>query len=231
MKVTAAQQEKADAEWQAEKSRLKAAASQCYGSLVTKFEALEEKRRPRESQASWRDFLRENQARIVWEFLDDHGFFTSHNSGTRRLINRKRAVTLVKQVVSQKTRALAKAEFDPASAPTDGYQFEAWVARHLRQYGWTASVTRAQGDQGIDVIAAQRGLSLGIQCKRYSGSVGNKAVQEAFSGAKHLGLDRAAVLTNAKVTRSGKALAASTDVLLLAIEDIPTLTERLLTDT
>ena len=67
---------------------------------------------------------------------------------------------------------------------------------------------------------------MGIQCKLYTGSVGNKAIQEAYSGMKHFGLDKAAVLTNANFTKSAKELAASTGVLLLSPEDIPTLSER-----
>lgn len=42
-----------------------------------------------------------------------------------------------------------------------------------------------------------------------------------------MGLDRAAVLTNAEFTRSAKDLAASTGVLLLSPEDIPTLADRM----
>lgn len=119
--------------------------------------------------------------------------------------------------------------------PTDGIEFEHWVADVLMRYGWQVQVTQGSGDQGIDVIAHKEGVSLGIQCKCYTGSVGNKAVQEALSGAIHMGLENAAVLTNASFSRSAKELAASTAVLLLYPDDIPNLleilTERVQTNT
>lgn len=111
--------------------------------------------------------------------------------------------------------------------PVDGLEFEHWVSQRLNERNWESYVTRGSGDQGIDVVATKYGMSIGIQCKRYSGSVGNKAIQEAFSGAKHMGLNKAAVLSNSDFTKSAKELAASTGVLLLSPEDIPILTELL----
>ena len=116
--------------------------------------------------------------------------------------------------------------FSANEHPEDGWEFEHWVAEALQKFGWQARATQGSGDQGVDVVATKDGLSLGIQCKRYSGSVGNKAVQEAFSGAKNMGLNRAAVLTNAEFTKSARELAVTTSVLLLSPEDIPTLSER-----
>ena len=41
-----------------------------------------------------------------------------------------------------------------------------------------------------------------------------------------MGLNKAAVLTNAEFTKSARELAGTTGVLLLSPEDIPTLSER-----
>lgn len=74
--------------------------------------------------------------------------------------------------------------FDPTRIPVHGHEFEHWVADSLSKFGWETSVTRASGDQGIDVIAAHNGLKLGIQCKLYSQSVGNSAPPTCVSGSK-----------------------------------------------
>lgn len=116
--------------------------------------------------------------------------------------------------------------FDPSFLPTNGIDFEEWVAEGLRKFGWDAYATQASGDQGVDVIAKKDDVSIAIQCKLYSQAVGNKAVQEALAGAAHMGISKAAVLTNAEFTRSAKELAASTGVLLLSPEDIPSLHVR-----
>lgn len=123
---------------------------------------------------------------------------------------------MVEYVISEVGRInLIQAEsgFDLSSMPINGLDFEHWVASSLSKFGWKVKVTQGSGDQGVDVIAELNGKTLGIQCKRYAGSVGNKAVQETYAGMKHFGLDYAAVLTNATYTKSAKELAASTNVL------------------
>lgn len=98
-----------------------------------------------------------------------------------------------------------------------------WLAAALGKFGWSASVTTASKDQGVDVLARKDGLSVAIQAKRYAGKVGNKAVQEVYSGARHLGLSAAAVVTTVGFTRSARELAGSTGVTLLHVEDLPRL--------
>lgn len=117
--------------------------------------------------------------------------------------------------------------FDIYALPANGHDFEEWVAAGLARYGWKARTTAGSGDQGIDIIAERNGRKLGIQCKLYSGNIGNKAVQEAHAGKAYYCLDDAAVLTNSKFTPSARNLAASTGTHLLSQFDIPTLHQTL----
>ena len=157
---------------------------------------------------------------VVAEFLNSTGVELQQMSLTH-------AVSYISTLLeAEESVRREETEFDVRSIPINGHEFEYWVAEGLERFGWHVRVTQGSGDQGVDVVATKNGLSLGIQCKRYSGSVGNKAIQEAYSGKKHFGLDKAAVLTNASFTKSAKELAASTGVLLLSPEDIPTLSER-----
>ena len=111
--------------------------------------------------------------------------------------------------------------------PDNGHDFEHWVAAKLKAAGWTASVTQASGDDGVDVIAEQGGLRVAVQCKRFKGSVGNKAVQEVYSGMKHMQLERAVVISTGKYTKAAQDLASTTGVLLLSEHDIPHLWDLL----
>ena len=108
----------------------------------------------------------------------------------------------------------------PARCPRDGHAFEEWVAGRLEAQGWRAHVTAGSGDQGIDIIARRKGRKIGIQCKRYDGAVGNKAVQEAFSGRAYHRVDAAVVITTGHYTESAKALSRRTGVHLLHVRDI-----------
>lgn len=104
---------------------------------------------------------------------------------------------------------------------TEGHAFEQWVADRLEAHGWRAHVTAGSGDQGIDIIAKRDGKKIGIQCKRYAGAVGNKAVQEAFSGRAFHRVDVAVVITTGHYTESARALSRRTGVHLLHVKDIP----------
>ena len=95
----------------------------------------------------------------------------------------------------------------------DGFEFEQRCASFLKTKGYRkVTITPPSGDQGIDVIAYKSGLKYGIQCKYYSAPVGNKAVQEAYSGACFYDCDRAVVMTNHTFTKAARELADKLEV-------------------
>ncbi len=89
-----------------------------------------------------------------------------------------------------------------------GYEYEAKCAKLLEAKGFKdIKVTPGSGDQGIDILAKKGAKKYGIQCKYYEGSVGNKAVQEAYAGASFYDCAVAMVITNSKLTAPAKKLA------------------------
>lgn len=89
-----------------------------------------------------------------------------------------------------------------------GYEYEKKCAKLLEAKGFTnVRVTPGSGDQGIDVLAYRGEKKYGVQCKYYEGTVGNKAVQEAFTGASFYDCAVAMVVTNSKLTGPAKTLA------------------------
>lgn len=107
----------------------------------------------------------------------------------------------------------------------DGDQFERYCSLTLNKYGWNAKVTKASGDQGIDVIAEMNGMTVVFQCKRYSQPVGNSAVQEAIAGKQFAQAEIAAVITNSTYTKSAKQLASAANVYLLHHTDLESFKE------
>jgi hypothetical protein len=95
-----------------------------------------------------------------------------------------------------------------------GLDFEQFIAELFRKKGYRADVTKASGDQGIDVVVSKNGESIGIQAKCYTGSVGNSAIQEVVAGKIHYKLDKALVITNSNFTDSARQLAKSNAVIL-----------------
>ncbi len=99
-------------------------------------------------------------------------------------------------------------------------EFEEHCADYLRLHGWRATLTKGSGDQGVDVFAVKAGVRVVLQCKKYNSAVGNKAVQEAYTGKAYADADRAAVVTNATFTPAARELASKTGLLLLHFSDL-----------
>jgi len=149
----------------------------------------------------------------VEEFLDSVPLGILHHS-------REEALELVSNAIESIQSQLAAQGFDPASLPSDGFEFEIWVAENLKKFGWDAQPTNGSGDQGLDVIAEKNGVKVGLQCKLYGSNVGNKAVQEIVSARAFFGFQKAAVISNAEYTKSAIELAQTADVLLLSHHQI-----------
>lgn len=96
-----------------------------------------------------------------------------------------------------------------------GLEFEYYAKNLLRKIGFKkVSVTKSTGDFGVDVFAVKNNLKFAIQCKRYKGVVGIKAVQEIISGKQYYKCDRAVVMTNSWFSPAAKELATKTGVIL-----------------
>ena len=101
----------------------------------------------------------------------------------------------------------------------EGHKFEYTCAELLRLNGWRdVSITQGSGDYGIDILARRGTVKYAIQCKRYQGNVGVKAVQEAGLGMDFYHCDAAAVITNSSFTKQAVKLANETGVRLFGRE-------------
>lgn len=97
----------------------------------------------------------------------------------------------------------------------DGSQFEYFCADILKKKGYeNVEVTKGSGDQGVDIIAERDGIRYAIQCKCYSSTVGNKAVQEVYAGKDFYRCQIGVVMTNNYFTKSAIELAESNGTIL-----------------
>lgn len=231
-KPTKHQQKKVEETWESIKPQLLIAVRQHYGQLkilLTKAEQDANKSVPNWGAGAW---LKEERQRrrtaAIKSFCHSHGFFLDSRKGIQNSILFERARKTIMAKSASLERQFKKAGFDADSMPVEGHAFEYWVAANLRRFGWSTEVTSGSGDQGVDILASFDNRKLAIQCKRYAGTVGNKAVQEAHSGGVFYKTDAAAVISNANFTRSAIALADSAGMLLCSIDEIPTLSATFL---
>lgn len=165
-------------------------------------------------------------------------YFTMYFIGKNKLINRINIEGIIKldeevnkiqmKITSNKHTFLLEKELQaeregfvniPTYTITDidlmnGIEFERFCGNLFEKLGYLIEYTKASGDQGIDIIANKGFQSIGIQVKRYSEKVTNKAVQEVVAGINHYKLQKGLVITNNYYTESAKSLAASNDVIL-----------------
>lgn len=85
-----------------------------------------------------------------------------------------------------------------------GLEFEEYFAKVLTKLGYNTQVTKASGDDGGDIIATKDNIKYVFQCKNYSDTVGNKAVQEVYSAKGIYKCDKAIVITNNYFTKQAK---------------------------
>ena len=97
----------------------------------------------------------------------------------------------------------------------EGHEFEYFCADLLKKRGFEeVEVTKGSGDYGVDILAEKDGVTYAIQCKRYDGPVGVKAVQEAYAGRDYYDRMVGAVLTNQYFTTPAVEAAKKLKILL-----------------
>lgn len=97
----------------------------------------------------------------------------------------------------------------------EGLDFEYYCAELLRNRGFIeVEVTKSSGDYGIDILAEKEGVTYAIQCKRYNGPVGVKAVQEAYAGRDFYDRMVGCILTNQYFTQPAVDAAQKLKILL-----------------
>jgi Restriction endonuclease len=104
-----------------------------------------------------------------------------------------------------------------------GIPFEDFVASIFEELGYAIEKTKASGDQGVDLIARGKGRTIAVQTKGYSGSVGNKAIQEVHAGMAFYRCQECVAITNSNFTSGARALAGAVRCGLVDCQTIPQL--------
>ncbi|MGF9763084.1 restriction endonuclease [Microvirga sp. 0TCS3.31] len=125
--------------------------------------------------------------------------------------------TRINRTIDRHQPAEMAVEFDNTMT---GREFELYCREILQEAGWRASLTPGSGDQGADIIAEKDSRRVVIQCKFYNGTVGNRAVQEAYAAAAFQDAPYAVVVTNSVYTKSAHQLAHKNGVLLMHHTDL-----------
>jgi hypothetical protein len=100
-------------------------------------------------------------------------------------------------------------------------EWETFLVEVFEALGAVARRVGKSGDQGVDLIVKYGMRRIAIQAKGYLDKVNNKAVQEAYTGARHWDCDACAVFTNSRFTSGAEEIAASTGCVLIGEYEFP----------
>lgn len=128
-----------------------------------------------------------------------------------RRLNEIKAGHAARQAAQQHVGAVALGRLDVM----DGQAFERFVGDLFVALGHSVEYTPTSGDYGVDLIAKTGTTRIAIQVKRWQGSVGLSAVQEALAGMSFYRCTQAMVVTNSHFTKQAKQLAESAKVTLV----------------
>ncbi len=101
-----------------------------------------------------------------------------------------------------------------------GEEFEQYLGELFERRGFKVSYTKASSDYGADLILSDPEDTIAVQAKRYSGTVGVKAVQEVIGALKMYEATQAWVVTNSYFTKQAERLAESNDVYLINRDEL-----------
>lgn len=97
----------------------------------------------------------------------------------------------------------------------DGWEFEKWCAEWLKRNGFVdVVVTSGSGDYGADVLCSKNGLTYAVQCKKYSGKVPYRAVEEVVCAMNYYHTHRAMIFTNSVLTAQASEAANKLGVIV-----------------
>jgi restriction system protein len=99
-------------------------------------------------------------------------------------------------------------------------EFEEFLAGLFRAQGYAAELTPTSGDYGADLILSKEGQRIAVQAKRYVGSVGVQAVQEALSGQAYYQCHTAWVISTGVFTTNALELAEKSGVRMIGRSDL-----------
>ena len=100
----------------------------------------------------------------------------------------------------------------------DGFDFEIYCKDILKQkYGYEAENPGKGGsDHGVDLLFDHDTLGrYGIQCKRWTGNVGNKVIQEIYTGGRFNKCNSLCIITTSKLTRQAQIEAQELDIAVI----------------
>lgn len=101
-----------------------------------------------------------------------------------------------------------------------GEQFEHALAALYRDISFQAEVTRAGGDNGIDIIVNNEKESFIVQCKAHRSKIGPSAIRDFYGTMIHYGYEKGVFASLSGFTSGAIEFAQDKNIMLIDVNDI-----------
>ncbi len=108
----------------------------------------------------------------------------------------------------------------------DPGEFELFCAYLYEREGYTAYPTGRTGDEGVDVLLQRGGQTTVVQCKRYSGTVGQPTIRDLYGVMMHHRAQGAALVTTGSISDAARRWASDKSIQLIDGHDLISWTRR-----
>lgn len=103
-----------------------------------------------------------------------------------------------------------------------GRQFEEFVASLFSRKGYAVQITPESGDHGIDLHLTRSGKSGVVQCKCWSGMVGEKEIREFFGAMHHAKAEFGFFVAGTDFSSRAREFSRGKNIALVDINDLTT---------
>lgn len=97
----------------------------------------------------------------------------------------------------------------------DPVDFERFCGFLYEQQGYKAFMTATTGDEGVDLLLTKGRETVVVQCKRYSGTVGQPTVRDLYGTMLHSKASAAVLVTTGTISRAAEEWAADKPIRLI----------------
>ncbi len=101
-----------------------------------------------------------------------------------------------------------------------GWEFEKIIAELFKKLGYTVSVTKGSGDEGIDLFLEKEGLRAGVQCKRWKTMIGQRVIREFYGSLIHAKLKKGFIITTNRFSKAAKDFVRGKSIILIDREEL-----------
>jgi hypothetical protein len=150
------------------------------------------------------------------------GFKDLYSANKKRLQYREQMSNPKFQKVSRYDEAISRYEKTQNTywKSLRGIKLEKVISELYKKMGYSVQITKASGDEGIDLILSKKDETIVIQCKGHEKPIGVGVVRDLYGSMMHFGTNRAILVCPAGFTKGVLQFMKNKPIQLISADDL-----------